>query len=864
MGDICVLSKVCAVLFALVLIITPVSTACAAVYSQNNETVAGNYDKAPENSRITKDDTNSTGSTKTVDEKNGGSAGYNDRKILTDQLGLLQPVSTSPLNLKQQAYEEISALTLIENTNNRDIILKLDAAELHIASSIDSDAWYDRDHLKPAMVPDIDCTEGDTEFCVTTTVFRDGRTAVQNILEVISKNKDENVDDELLMEVLVTLLQADRNIADTAITDARHASSLPAVVSVADREEIDRYLEKAQRSFDRANEQVSKGEPIDAIRHFEKAWAYATTAIVKMDVVTTPVVVFDPMDMYTNRTGIILVGHVEDVATDTMQNVMLTVNGDTSTLDLVDGGFRSSLDLNEGDNIISVSVTDAFDNTGTSNLTIIVDTVPPVISFSGAEDGQYYNRSVAVSANMSDDHPDTLEILVNGNPYIGDTAIIGEGTYYTEITACDLAGNTARQSLTFHIDMTPPQIRISEPANGSFVSCGVVVNSSVTDASPVTTSMLVDGFVPVMTGELLDSTAYADGMHNITINALDAAGNAASESITVIMDNTPPEVYILEPLDNEAIRGIRRILADVYDLYLKGVVLSINDEAVSDSPNHTFETTDCPDGNYTISARAVDFVNNTGCDSISAIVDNTPPAINVTSPANNSFVKGTVVVDADIVEANPAAVNALVDGVLLSESLPAVWDSAIYPDGIHSAGVYVADTAGNDALASVSVIVDNTPPEVDINAPVNGSAVRSIVNITADVYDSYLANATLSINGTAVSGISEYTWDTTTYADGWYNITVTVMDMAANTGTDKIWVEVDNTPPELAVNELTDNPTLDEPQYRINGTVESGTILTINGIIMPHNGSFEYVINVTEGANTVTVTATDAAGNSAL
>lgn len=844
MGDICVLGKLCAVFFALVLIITPVNTAWAAGNSQNNMT-------------------NSTGSTKSVDEKNGGSAAYNDRKSLTGQLGLLQPVSTFPLDLNQQAHEIISSISPVKDTNNNDITKKLETAELHIAGSIDSGAWYDREHLKPDVVSDIDCADGDTEPCVNTIVFRDGRTAVQNILEVISKNKDNTVDDELLMDVLINLVQADRNIADTAIEDARVASSLPAGFSAAEREEIDRYLEKAQRSFDRADEQVSKGEPIDAIRHFEKAWVYATTALVKTDAVITPVVVFDPTDMYTNRTGIILSGHVEDVATYTMQDVVLTVNGDTSTLELVDGGFSSSLDLNEGDNIISVSATDAFGNTGTSSLTIIVDTVPPVISYSGAEDGRYYNRTVAVSANMSDEHPDTLTILVNGNPYIGDTPIVGEGTYYTEITACDLAGNTARRSLTFHIDMTPPQVRISEPANGSFVSSGVVVNSSVTDASPVITSMLVDGYVPVMTGELLDSTAYVDGTHNITVSAQDAAGNSASESITVIIDNTPPEVSILEPMDNEAIRGIRQVLADVYDLYLRAVVLSINDEAVSDSPNHTFETTDYPDGNYTISARAVDFANNTGYDTISVIVDNTPPAINITSPANNSFVKGTVIIDADVVEPNPAVVNALVDGLLLSESLPAVWDSVTYPDGSHSAGVYVADTAGNDAFASVSVIVDNTAPEVEITAPANGSAVRSVVNITADAYDAYLANTTLSINGTAVSGMSEYTWNTTTYADGWYNITVTATDMAANTGTNEIWVEVDNTPPELVVNELTDNPTLDEPQYRINGTVESDAILIVNGITVPHDGSFEYAVNLVEGTNVITVTATDAAGNSA-
>jgi hypothetical protein len=184
--------------------------------------------------------------------------------------------------------------------------------------------------------------------------------------------------------------------------------------------------------------------------------------------------------------------------------------------------------------------------------------------------------------------------------------------------------------------------------------------------------------------------------------------------------------------------------------------------------------------------------------------------------------------------------------------------------GIISAAVYVSDTTGNDAAASVSVTVDNTPPAVAITAPANGSAVRGVVEITADVYDAYLAETAIAVNGTVVSDTSEYTWDTTSYPDGWYDITATAEDMVGNIGVDEIWVEVDNTPPALAVNELTDNPTLDDPEYRINGTVETGAILNINGITIPHHGTFEYIINLTEGTNTITVTATDAAGNSAL
>ncbi|MDF1527409.1 MAG: Ig-like domain-containing protein, partial [bacterium] len=77
--------------------------------------------------------------------------------------------------------------------------------------------------------------------------------------------------------------------------------------------------------------------------------------------------------------------------------------------------------------------------------------------------------------------------------------------------------------------------------------------------------------------------------------------------------------------------------------------------------NVRFNTSDYPDGTYTISAEAVDLANNTGFDNISVLVDNTLPVVNVTSPLNGSFVKGTVAINADILEANTASIYVAVD-----------------------------------------------------------------------------------------------------------------------------------------------------------------------------------------------------------
>ncbi|MCL7414087.1 MAG: Ig-like domain-containing protein [ANME-2 cluster archaeon] len=280
--------------------------------------------------------------------------------------------------------------------------------------------------------------------------------------------------------------------------------------------------------------------------------------------------------------------------------------------------------------------------------------------------------------------------------------------------------------------------------------------------------------------------------------------------------------------------------------------------------NVRFNTSDYPDGTYTISAEAVDLANNTGFDNISVLVDNTLPVVNVTSPLDGVFVKETVAINADILEANTASVYVTVDGILISETVPVEWDTSLYPDGDHIISVYVTDTARNDAVDSVSVIVDNTPPTVVITSLVDGSAIRDIVGITSGVYDSYLENITLAINGTVVSDTGSYIWNTTEYTEGWYRITVKVNDIVGNYGEDEILVEVDNTPPLLIVNELTENPTLNKPEYSLFILTDSDATVIVNDeVITLINGSTVYSQNVHEGNNTFEITAIDASGNTA-
>ncbi len=285
---------------------------------------------------------------------------------------------------------------------------------------------------------------------------------------------------------------------------------------------------------------------------------------------------------------------------------------------------------------------------------------------------------------------------------------------------------------------------------------------------------------------------------------------------------------------------------------------------ISTSLPYEMDTSLYPEGNHTIEIYGIDKAGNLGGRGVKVNFDNSAPEINITSPLNASFVKHAVEIKGAVDDENLLAYMITVDGTAVSDSFPYLWDTFAYSDGNHTIRIDAADKAGNTASKEITVKVDNTLPIVQINFPPDGAFINGVVDISVDVFDAYLDRFQIFINGVLVAeNQTNFQWNTSEYPDGAYMIEVVAYDEAGNEMRRSVNVTVDNTVPVLVVNELTDNPTLENPAYRINGTVEPDAILGINGTTVSHIGSFEYTMNVTEGTNVITVTATDRAGNTA-
>lgn len=177
--------------------------------------------------------------------------------------------------------------------------------------------------------------------------------------------------------------------------------------------------------------------------------------------------------------------------------------------------------------------------------------------------------------------------------------------------------------------------------------------------------------------------------------------------------------------------------------------------------------------------------------------DQSPPTVNLTTPADGSRVRGTITLEADASDTSGVDhVDFLVDGAQVCTATTApytcTYDTSAEPDSIIAVTARAVDTAGNVGLSaghnytvSNSVPPDTTPPTVSIAAPTDGATVHGVVTLTADASDDDAVNEVLfDVNGTEVGAENtapyQVSWDSGNVLDGTYTITATAVDRSGN------------------------------------------------------------------------------------
>ncbi len=303
-----------------------------------------------------------------------------------------------------------------------------------------------------------------------------------------------------------------------------------------------------------------------------------------------------------------------------------------------------------------------------------------------------------------------------------DTVVLGDGPHVLTITIYDYAGNQATEEITLLVDNTAPEVAIEAPLNSSVVGGNISVSATVIDAGNVSSRLLLDGAEEASsTGNapvyLVDTRGLADGPHNITVNASDAAGNTGWASITVVVDNTAPTARI-HMANDTLMAGAAETMLSFNDTHLANATLYIDGVAAatwldSGAVAYLLDTRLLSDGAHTMVLRAVDEAGNTVYDARVFHIDNTGPAIMFAYVEGNNTGPGRVLLRLNISDAHPGYATVLLDGRIAYRGpygggLVEVAETGLRP-GVHRVLVVANDTLGNNASRSLVIVVANTP-----------------------------------------------------------------------------------------------------------------------------------------------------------
>jgi hypothetical protein len=236
----------------------------------------------------------------------------------------------------------------------------------------------------------------------------------------------------------------------------------------------------------------------------------------------------------------------------------------------------------------------------------------------------------------------------------------------------------------------------------------------------------------------LSTTTLVDGDRQIIVQARDDSNQTSSIKLNIDVDNSPPEISIIEP--SESVSGTVEVECEVIDAHIDYVQCRINNGSwMSMGQGSTWiidwDSTTVEDGVHSLEVEAVDVVSNSAKMTIDFEVNNSqapaPLWISIGSPEEGSIRSGSIRLsgtagEEDILDSIAVSVYEIdgdryhwfePDGLA---SWSVIWNSSLHPDGGYTIHAHVNSTDDRSEKTVVNITINNTnppPPPPDNEAP---------------------------------------------------------------------------------------------------------------------------------------------------
>jgi subtilase family serine protease/flagellar hook assembly protein FlgD len=499
-----------------------------------------------------------------------------------------------------------------------------------------------------------------------------------------------------------------------------------------------------------------------------------------------------------------------------------------------------------------------------------------VVSYTLANEGNVSSVGVAARVLLVD--PDTLAVVWQGEltpgslgpseATSGETRLSSAGLgfkIYGVSLVADHDGLTNDVLATARVrvaDAAAPTLVVTNLAPGMFLGGSVASSVHALDSPSGTAGVraTVDGQAPAQlqlaSGNSLDGMwtgsvpLGADGPHTIVFTAVDGEGNDGAAlpnatdpvTIAVVSDTTPPRIAIAGVTDLSYVATTVTPTFSATDANLMSVQATFN------GAPFTSGTVVATEGDYVLSAWALDRAGNRADHAVAFVVDRTPPAVALSGFIDGSFVATDVIPAFTVTEGHLDHVDAALDG------LPFVAGMVATAEGFHTFSVTATDRAGNRTQQAASFTIDKTPPKIAIGGVSDGTSYAAAVSSTYSATDANLDSVTATLDGLSVTS------GTTISAEGRHVLTVVALDKAANKATSTVAFTIDTTVPRVVLAGFVDGSFVSVdvfPTY----TVDDIDLDSVDAQL----DSVRFVSGTpvgAEGAHTLVVVAKDKAGNS--
>ncbi|RLG42197.1 MAG: hypothetical protein DRN78_03405, partial [Thermoproteota archaeon] len=458
---------------------------------------------------------------------------------------------------------------------------------------------------------------------------------------------------------------------------------------------------------------------------------------------------------------------------------------------------------------------------------------------------------------------------------------LAEGSHTVDVKAYDKAGNYDVTTVTFTVDITPPVLDITNPANETYTNSENVrvewtYYDTLSGVDHVEVNLDGTSWINVGTATSYTFTNLTEATHIIYVRAFDVAGNVKTVKWVIYVDFTSPTVRITKPEDgaylNTSQISVSWSPSDNFAVDYSLVQLD-SGTPINVGSNTSYTFSGVGEGSHTITVIVYDKAGNYASASVSFTVDLTLPTVNITSPAEDYIASQNVLVEwsgSDNYGIDHYEIK-LDDGSWINVGTTTSYEFTGLAEGSHTVSVKAVDVAKNVRITSKTFIVDVTAPVVTITTPTDGeyitsSSVTIIWTYTEDNLDRFevtLDGVTWIDVGTATS----YTF--TGVSEGSYVAKVRAYDKAGNTVVDSVSFTVDYTPPQVWITQPEDEEYINKTEVTVTWNAVDNTgikryIIALNGssIDVGVNTSYTYT-NLAEGYYTFRVTAYDLAGNQA-